>query len=95
MKIWTYPLRLILHQLEDLSPNNWVLPFTARITVSCIPSGERAVPFLSRSTSSQAENPDHTVFTLRGLLGVSLPAEKSLLSITDEDIRVQVEAVME
>jgi hypothetical protein len=86
---------LDLHQLQDLSPNDWVLPFTARIAVSCIPPGEHAVPFLSRSTSSPAENPAHTVFTLRGLLGVSLPAEKSLLSITDEDIRVQVEAVME
>jgi hypothetical protein len=72
-----------------------VLPFTARIAVSRIPPGEQAVPFLSHSTSSPAGDPDHTVFMLRGLLGVSLPAEKSLLDVTDKDIRVRVEAVLE
>ena len=68
-----------LHQLQDLSPNDWVLPFTARIAVSRMPPRERAVPLLSRRTSSPAEDPNHTVFALHGLLDVSLPAEKSLL----------------
>jgi hypothetical protein len=97
--VWSFPDvsldELDLHQLQDLSPNDWVLPFTARIAVSRIPPGEQAVPFLSRSTSSPTEDPDHTVFTLRGLIGVSLPAEKSLLDVTDKDIRVRVEAVVE
>jgi hypothetical protein len=97
--VWSWPDisldGLDLHQLQDLSPNDWVLPFTARIIVSRIPPGEHAIPFLSRSASSPVEDPDHTVFTLRGLLGVSLPAEKSLINITGEDIRVRVEAVVE
>jgi hypothetical protein len=97
--VWSWPDisldGLDLHQLQDLSPNDWVLPFTARITVSRIPPGEHAIPFLSRSASSPVEDLDHMVFTLRGLLGVLLPAEKSLLNITGEDIRVRVEAVVE
>jgi hypothetical protein len=57
--VWSWPDisldELDLHQLQDLSPNDWVLPFTARIAVSCIPPGEHAVPFLSRSTSPPTE----------------------------------------
>jgi hypothetical protein len=97
--VWSFPDvsfdELDLHQLQDLSPNDWVLPFIARIAVSHIPPGEQAISFLYHSTPSPAEDPDHTVFTLRGLLGISLPVEKSLLDVTDEDIRVRVEAVEE
>jgi PIN domain len=92
--VWSWPDisldELDVHQLQDLSPNDWIIPFTARIAVSSIPPGVDAVPFLSSITSSPAEDPDHTVFALRGLLGISLPEEKSLLDVTDKDIRVQV-----
>jgi hypothetical protein len=92
--VWSWPDisldELDVHQLQDLSPNDWIIPFTARIAVSSIPPGVDADPFLSSSTSSPAEDPDHTVFALRGLLGISLPEEKSLLDVTDKDIRVQV-----
>ena len=97
--VWSWPHISFdapnLHQLEDLSPNDWVLPFTARITVSCIPPGEGDFSFLSRSTSSPIEDPNHAVLILRGLLGISLPAEKSLLAVTNGDIHVRVETIME
>jgi hypothetical protein len=97
--VWSWPDisldELDLHQLQDLSPNEWVLPFTATITVSRIPAEEGAFSFLSRSATSPTEDPDHTVFAFRGLLGISLPVEKSLFTVTNDDIRVRVEAVVE
>jgi hypothetical protein len=97
--VWSWPDisldELDLHQLQDLSPNDWVLPFTATITVSRIPAEEGAFSLLSCSATSPTEDADHTVFALCGLLGISLPVEKSLLAVTNDNIRVRVEAVVE